>query len=741
MPHRVLIVQPDMQASQTLARFLKERGDQVWQADDAEQAQGMLAQVHPDVLFLDLHLTGMAWANLLRQVRSTSPDTHIIATNRHPDLQREMLAREQGVQIFLRQPFTRHWVTQAMTRLERGDLAEARPAARAEAQPRVRLPVRVKITAPYMLLALLFAVGAAYLVSRVIFDSLQERFTNQLVSTGKQAADWMVQEENRELETLRLLANTQGVAEAIRGGEAEKLREMVLPVAVNSKLESVELLDAGGTSVLSLRHGAGAPAGDYTSSRGDTIFTQWDFVAYVLQGREDNGQDKQAGIARAPWGDFFYVAGPVKAVDSSLAGVILVGKSLATLVRQMRDDTLGDITLYDTHGQLIISTLLQAPGVSINLTPQQANEILSGQDQASLVRGLNIASSSYSEILAPWEVRGGKDVGIRGVSLAQVTLVRTSQVTRTQIFILVVIAFLLVLTVGFAVANQITRPLLRVVKASSEVARGNLEVKVDVSGDDEVAILAHSFNRMVAGLQEGSIYRDLLGRTVSPEVREQLRETFTSGNLKLEGQEAVATVLMTDIRGFTSLSEKADPATVFNWLNEYFSELVPIITAHNGVVNKFDGDTMLAFYGILPRLLPPKQSAYFGCRSAIKMLKAIEKINVRRVERGEPPLATGIAVNTGMVTAGGLGTSDRLHYTIIGDTVNTTQRLESLTRELFNISAVVISQSTYAALGEYRREFRLDPLGPYVVKGKAEQLQVFRLLPLKAEESTVEGAP
>jgi adenylate cyclase len=235
---------------------------------------------------------------------------------------------------------------------------------------------------------------------------------------------------------------------------------------------------------------------------------------------------------------------------------------------------------------------------------------------------------------------------------------------------------------------------------------------------------------MVVGLQEGSIYRDLLGRTVSPEVREQLRQTFTSGNLRLEGQEAVATVMVSNIRGFTTLAEKADPATVFHWLNEYFREMVPIITANNGVVNKFDGDAMLAFFGILPRLVSPNQSAYAACQTAVQVLSVIERLNLQRVERGEPPLSTGIGINTGMVTAGGLGTSDRLHYTIIGDSVNAAQRLEGLTRQLFNISGAVISQSTYTALGDYRECFRLEPLGPYVVKGRAEQLQIYRLLPL-----------
>ena len=288
------------------------------------------------------------------------------------------------------------------------------------------------------------------------------------------------------------------------------------------------------------------------------------------------------------------------------------------------------------------------------------------------MRQLSVASNRYSEIVGPWEVRGSTSLGEMGVALSEYLTITTSNVTRAQVVVLVLGVLLLVIVVGVLLSNRISRPLLRVVGASSEVARGNLEVKVDSRGDDEVAVLAYAFNRMVVGLQEGSMYRDLLGRTVSPEVREQLRQTFTTGNLRLEGQEAVATVLMSDIRGFTNLSERSDPTTVFRWLNEYFGELVPIITAHGGVVNKFDGDAMLAFFGILPRMTNPKQSAYAACQVAVEMYQTIEELNQRRAVRGEPALFSGIGVNTGVITAGGLGTSDRLHYTIIGDTVNTT---------------------------------------------------------------------
>jgi HAMP domain-containing protein len=223
------------------------------------------------------------------------------------------------------------------------------------------------------------------------------------------------------------------------------------------------------------------------------------------------------------------------------------------------------------------------------LNSTQVRQVLGGQDKSSLQRDLVVSATNYSEILAPWEARDGQDIGLLGISLAQTFLARANQITQVQIFLLVVSALLLVILIGLMIANQITRPMLRVVDASSQVARGNLDVKIEPRGNDEVAVLARSFNTMVAGLQEGSIYRDLLGRTVSPVVREQLRHTFDSGVLRLGGQEAVATLLMTDIRGFTTLSEKIDPAEVFRWLNEYFGKLVPIVIANGGVVNKFDG--------------------------------------------------------------------------------------------------------------------------------------------------------
>jgi adenylate cyclase len=306
--------------------------------------------------------------------------------------------------------------------------------------------------------------------------------------------------------------------------------------------------------------------------------------------------------------------------------------------------------------------------------------------------------------------------------------------------LVVLVGLVAVIILGIFLANQITSPLSKVVEASVELARGNLEVKVPSQGNDEVSVLAYAFNYMVSGLQEGIIYRDLLGRTVSPQVRETLRRSFASGDLRLEGQSAEATVLMSDIRGFTTLAEKEEPTRILQWLNEYFGELVPVINSHGGVVDKFEGDSLLAFFGILPSPLDAQASAYQACHAAIKMLHVIQEINTRRLAKGEPPLNTGIGVNTGSLIAGGLGTADRLNYTVIGDTVNTTQRIQGLTRS-FGESGIIVSEYTLLALGEHRAEFNLEPLGEHTFKGKMELMWLYRLYPSSpadGEEPSIE---
>ncbi len=727
MTRKVLVYQSDPAAARILKDHFNKQGDTVWITGDLTGVETILREKQPTLVLVDLHAPRRSGLEVLALLRRESPQTKVIATNNRPDVRLELLAKESGASVFLREPFSPIWIENALGKVEGRLPDSAQPKDIRSSLPKVRMPMRFKITIPYVLLSITFILASMYLVGRYVFESMQERFTNQLIDVGKLASDWMVEEENRTLDSVRLISNLKQIAVKIDANDANGLRELILPIAVNYQEQAVEVINRDGITLLSLYHESQADPEKYNATSGDPTLAQYEFVQRVLQGTFDARGDKYAGLISGPRGEIFYIAGPVFNADGSLAGAVLVGKSLDILASQIREATLAQLSFYDPSGIPLASTLPGEAGAT-RLDPALSSAILQRQDQETGVRELQIASVSYSELLGPWEARGGSDLGLIGVALGENFFVRPSQITSLQALFFVVAIFLVAIAVGISTAKKITQPLGQVVRASTQVAEGNFKVKVTPTGNDEVAVLAHAFNYMIAGLQEGSIYRDLLGRTVSPQVREALRLSFASGELKLEGHSAVATVLMSDIRNFTSLAEKVEPATILNWLNEYFGEMVPIINNHGGVVDKFEGDAMLAFFGILPSRLPPEESAYRACQAAIEIMIKVDEINERRLLRNEPALLTGLGINTGTVTAGGLGTADRLDYTIIGDTVNTTQRMEGLTKE-FGETGAVVGENTLTALRGRRGEFRFEPLGEHTFKGKSELLWVYRLRP------------
>jgi len=744
MPRRVLIFHSDPQQAKKLSRYFINHGDRVWKTARLSEAVALLDSEPPELVLVDLESPQNAGLALIRQCRRRAPLAQLVITNRKIDMHAEMQAREMGAKIFLREPFTPDWIERALQNHAEGTQKAAQPApvitppSTQQELPRIGVPIRLKITVPYVLLALTFTLMAAFLVGRYIQESLQERFTNQLVDSGQLAADWMVEEERRLLETLRLIANTEGVSDAILAGDSERLHGLILPLVINAQEEAVEILDMNGISLLGLYHNPDRPLGEYSVTRNSAIFSEQPFVRRVLMGDVDTLGDKFTGLVSTGSEQRFFIAGPVRNLDNQPVGVVLVGKSLVTLARQLRQATLAHLTFYSPEGVTLASTLFEGAQVQ-SLDPGVSLKVLLRQDQDSLQRDLTSASTTYTEIIGPWEARDGADLGLMGVALAPNLLVAPRQATGLQALIFVGLIFLAVILVGVLTARMVTRPLKQVVDASRRVAEGNFEVKVNASGNDEISVLATTFNYMVAGLQEGSIYRDLLGRTVSPQVREALRKSFASGELRLEGQSTEGTVLISDIRNFTSIAEKEDAPTILKWLNEYFGRLVPVVTQFGGVVDKFEGDAMMAFFGILPTRLPPEESSYQACQAAVQILHVINQYNAERSGRGEPMLITGLGINTGTLTVGGLGASDRLEYTIIGDTVNTAQRMQELTRQ-FGETGCVVGENTLTFLRERRTEFRLDPLGEHALKGKSELSWVYRLRPLESTPRQDPGA-
>ncbi len=237
-----------------------------------------------------------------------------------------------------------------------------------------------------------------------------------------------------------------------------------------------------------------------------------------------------------------------------------------------------------------------------------------------------------------------------------------------------IIVGILSIALGLLFAQIFLRPIRSLCDSANAVAFGNYTTaKVDALAEDELQTLVGIFNCMVNGIQARERERAIFGRMVSPEVREKL----LSGQLALGGENRRVSVLFSDIRNFSTLSEQLTPQEVVTMPNEYMTELANAVRPWSGYINNFIGDAIVVVFGA-PGSLPNIEWSAVG--AALEMRARLEVFNQRRTARGDPLLNTGIGISTGDVVAGQLGSLERFLYTVIGDAVNVAARLEAMTK-------------------------------------------------------------
>eukprot|EP00741_Cyanophora_paradoxa_P007345 tig00001107_g7105.t1 len=215
-----------------------------------------------------------------------------------------------------------------------------------------------------------------------------------------------------------------------------------------------------------------------------------------------------------------------------------------------------------------------------------------------------------------------------------------------------------------------------------------------------------------------------LHRYLSPQLAEAVLQ---AGGAQLGGVRKKVTILFSDIRRFTSLTENmADPTSVVALLNDYLSEMVDCIFEEKGILDKYIGDAVMAVFGVP---FTDKLDSVRACCCALKMTQRLASFNKKRTERGDPPLAIGIGINTGLVVSGNIGSEKRLEYTVIGDGVNLGSRLEGATKS-FGVT-VLISEFTYE---EVSTEFITRELDAIRVVGKSHPIRVYELVGFKDEK-------
>lgn len=225
---------------------------------------------------------------------------------------------------------------------------------------------------------------------------------------------------------------------------------------------------------------------------------------------------------------------------------------------------------------------------------------------------------------------------------------------------------------------------------------------------------------------------DIFSRFVSGDVAVAVWEK--RGQASLMGENRTVTIIFTDIRGFTTLSESAKSEDVVEWLNDYFGRMNEIVERHGGHINKYIGDGLMIVFGA-PVDRGDREEALAAVECGLAMLDEVERMNVDWKDKGRPVVKIGCGIHTGLATCGVVGAERRLEYTIIGDTVNLSARLESTTKE-FNVP-ILISEPTAQLIKD---NYDIQPLGEVKVKGKTQNTTVFTVSRKKASVATAVSA-
>ncbi|HEY1107283.1 MAG TPA: adenylate/guanylate cyclase domain-containing protein, partial [Opitutaceae bacterium] len=278
-------------------------------------------------------------------------------------------------------------------------------------------------------------------------------------------------------------------------------------------------------------------------------------------------------------------------------------------------------------------------------------------------------------------------------------------------------SLILAFVIAQVFAQRLAKPIVELVGHTRRIARGDYSIRNKSYRNDELGRLSEAFDQMASGLDERERIRVAFGKAVSPEIARQLLRD----GARLGGEERQVTILFTDLRGFTSLSEKLPPQELITLLNRYLDRMVSVIDRHGGTIDKFIGDSIMALFGA-----PGEQpdAADRALAAALDMQRALADLNRELAAENRPPLAIGIGINTARVVAGNMGSHSRLNYTVLGDGVNVASRLQSLTRTPEYRTDLITSAATLAAL-KAPAAFRARSLGSVQVKGRAEPVEIF----------------
>ena len=354
----------------------------------------------------------------------------------------------------------------------------------------------MQIILPFLLLMLILGVIGTYLTTSLVAGSLERRIADQLVQAENGALDAAVKLQGRQVAAIRLIANTQGVDQAVRAGDAAQLRQLIVPLEVNNRLGTVMMFDASGKTILEISQPDPTNPSGLVFRSGTDLSTE-PVVQPVLKGQFDTLGDKYIGYVGSP-PTALAAAGPVTLADHVVGGV-LIESPLPEVLADMEAESQAQITLLDGNGRVLASTL---SGLPSGLTDDHLRSYLAlASPGRAATRTVTVNGQAFEFQFTNFYLRQHVE-GFLAVALSRKGVIDAGVQSAIQMTALFAGVVLILLLIGYLLALRLTRPIEALVAGTRAVARGDLSTRLAVRRKDELGELAVAFNTMAQDLQE-----------------------------------------------------------------------------------------------------------------------------------------------------------------------------------------------------------------------------------------------
>lgn len=298
------------------------------------------------------------------------------------------------------------------------------------------------------------------------------------------------------------------------------------------------------------------------------------------------------------------------------------------------------------------------------------------------------------------------------------------------------LALILGLWGAWVLSKKLARPILRLLQSTKDVQSGNLSVSIENLPEDEIGQLGESLNKMIEELRRKEELQNMISTYIDPRIVEKI---IIPGRAEiLAGQRQTMTIMFTDLAGFTKIGEQLSPTGLVKLTNRYFTIMTECIQAEHGIIDKFIGDAIMAYWG--PPFVKEEDQAAAACRAALRQKEALTQFRKELPEllglrKDLPEINVRIGIATGEVVVGNIGSDTARSYTVMGDVVNLASRLETANSQYGTV--IMISDVTLR-MAETQVEVR--ELDKIVFKGKTEPVKVYELLAKDNEITTEDEA-